>query len=126
MEFHEKTRWMVWDSAVAAAVNLGLNLWWVPRYGFIAAAWAAFVAFFVYALLIWWQARRLLPWDIPGKLLAVLLPAAVAGWLLAHGAESLPLVARTPWLETAGGTAAFALCYAAGVLAWRALARRIP
>ncbi len=126
LEFHEKTRWMVWDSAVAAVVNLGLNLWWVPRYGFVAAAWAALAAFFVYALLIWWQARRLLPWDIPGRLLSFLLPAAGAGWLLAHGAESLPLLARSPWLATVGGALAFAVCYAAGVLAWRALRRRGP
>lgn len=124
LEFHEKTRWMVWDSAVAAAVNLGLNLWWVPRYGFGAAAWAALAAFFVYALLIWWQARRLLPWDLPGRLLALILPAALVGWLAARGAESLPAIAASPWLQTAAGTLVFGGLYAAAMLLWRRIPRR--
>jgi O-antigen/teichoic acid export membrane protein len=37
----------VWVSACAAVVNVGLNLWWIPAFGVMGAAWGSLVAFIV-------------------------------------------------------------------------------
>ena len=44
-----KTRYLPLFSAVAAIVNLGLNLLWVPTYGMMGATWATTVSYFVLA-----------------------------------------------------------------------------
>jgi O-antigen/teichoic acid export membrane protein len=121
LEFHEKTGWMVWNSAAAAAVNLGLNLWWVRAYGYPAAAWAALVGFSVYTVLTWWEARRLLPWDVPWRPLLALVVAAAVGWWLAVRAEANPVLAHSPWTRLGAGVLVFAAAY--GAVAW-AVARR--
>jgi O-antigen/teichoic acid export membrane protein len=41
-----------WISGVAVAVNLGLNLWWIPLYGPIGAALASSVAYMLVAALL--------------------------------------------------------------------------
>jgi O-antigen/teichoic acid export membrane protein len=45
-----------------AAVNLGLNVWWIPRYGWIAAAWSSvasdgLLAVLNVVLLLWVRGR---------------------------------------------------------------------
>ncbi len=41
-----------------ACVNIVLNLWWIPQYGAVGAAWATVVAFFVSGFLcLWFQTK---------------------------------------------------------------------
>jgi O-antigen/teichoic acid export membrane protein len=82
MEFVEKNSLMVWDVLVAAAINMGLNVLFVPHYGYVAAGWTTLVSYLVYTVLVWWQARALLPWDIPWRDLGVYGGATAAGWAL--------------------------------------------
>lgn len=42
----------VLTQAVAATVNVALNLWWIPRYGILGAAWAGLVSYGLEALMI--------------------------------------------------------------------------
>lgn len=42
------TRLMVGNALLGAAVNIGLNLWLIPRYGLDGAAWAAFASLLVF------------------------------------------------------------------------------
>lgn len=47
-------RWttgQVWVLGIAAAVNVGLNIWWIPSFGLIGAAYATVVAYSVGLLL---------------------------------------------------------------------------
>jgi O-antigen/teichoic acid export membrane protein len=44
---HQKGQLILIPTAAAAAVNVGLNLWLIPRYGAIAAAWSTFLAYVV-------------------------------------------------------------------------------
>ena len=46
-----KTRYLPLFSAVAAIVNLGLNLYWVPQYHMFGAIWATAVSYFLLALM---------------------------------------------------------------------------
>jgi O-antigen/teichoic acid export membrane protein len=116
MEFLEKNRLMVWDVLAAAAVNMGLNVLLVPRYGYVAAGYTTLVSYVLYTLLIWWQARAWLPWDIPWPDLAVYAAAALAGW----GVDRWAVLNR-PWppvLILLVASALFLLVYAAVLLWW--------
>jgi O-antigen/teichoic acid export membrane protein len=81
MEFVEKNTLMVWDVLVAAVVNMGLNFLLVPRYGYVAAGYTTLISYFVYTVLVWWQARSLVPWQIPWRDLAGYAIAALLGYL---------------------------------------------
>lgn len=70
LEFVENTRLMMVDGFLAAGVNIGLNLWLVPRYGYVAAAYVTLATYLFYTVLIWFQVRSVLPWDIQWKPLA--------------------------------------------------------
>jgi O-antigen/teichoic acid export membrane protein len=59
-----------------AAVNLGLNVWWIPRYGWIAAAWSSVVADGLLAVLnvvlLFWVRGRVARGELPSPPLAEL------------------------------------------------------
>ena len=44
-------------TGVAAALTIGLNFLFVPRYGMMAAAWITLLAFAVQAILLWYVVR---------------------------------------------------------------------
>ncbi len=84
MELMERNGLMAWDAVIAAGINLALNIWAIPRWGFVAAGWTTLVSYFLYTALIWWQAKRLLPWDLPfGKIFLYIVEATVS-WAMAH------------------------------------------
>jgi O-antigen/teichoic acid export membrane protein len=80
MEFAERTTIMVWDILIAAGINMALNFVFIPRFGYVAAAYTTLVSYAVYVILIWWQARRLIPWDIAYFKVLVTSIAAVLSW----------------------------------------------
>jgi O-antigen/teichoic acid export membrane protein len=59
--YARKTRWVPAISAVAAALNIGLNLWLMPRFGMWAAAWNTLAAFALMAIIARIVAGRLQP-----------------------------------------------------------------
>ena len=46
-----KTRYLPLFSGIAAIVNLGLNLYWVPTHGMLGATWATAVSYFLLAFM---------------------------------------------------------------------------
>jgi O-antigen/teichoic acid export membrane protein len=54
----KKTKFIVAASSVAFVLNLGLNLWWIPRLGMYGAAYATLVAYGAEALLMFYYAQR--------------------------------------------------------------------
>jgi O-antigen/teichoic acid export membrane protein len=57
-----RTFGQVWVTIVAVAVSVGLNLWWIPAFGIVGAAYAAIVAYivaFVLSALVGRRAFRL-------------------------------------------------------------------
>ncbi|MDA2915353.1 flippase [Nitrospinae bacterium AH_259_B05_G02_I21] len=54
----EKTHYHFWVTLVTALVNLGLNAWWIPRYGINGAAAATATALFFQAVAFIWLAYR--------------------------------------------------------------------
>lgn len=56
---------------VGAAITIGLNLWWVPIYGYVGSAWATLLCYLVMTAMGLWLGQRVYP--IPyeyGKLLS--------------------------------------------------------
>ena len=68
--WRQRTRVIPLVTLAAGAVNVGLNLWLVPRYGAIAAAWSTLAAYAV--LLLAHLAER-----ASG---CIRFPTSIAGW----------------------------------------------
>lgn len=67
-QLSRKTKELGIIAMVMAAINIGLNLLLLPRFGVIAAAWATLAAFSVGAILSWMWGKSSLPlpslWDV--------------------------------------------------------------
>jgi O-antigen/teichoic acid export membrane protein len=81
----------------AGAVNVGLNLWLVPRYGASAAAWSTLAAYAVLLILTWLTAERLHPFPYEYRRLGLIAGLALALFL---AGQFLPF--PSPALEVAG------------------------
>jgi len=68
----------IWVALGAAVVNLGLNLWWIPRLGLMGAAYATVVAYAVALGISLFLGRRLFSMPFPTKE-AFKIGLAVAG-----------------------------------------------
>lgn len=91
-------RWSVAVTyAVAALVNIGVNVLAVPRFGVVAVAWAALLANALISAVFLWKMRRLLgTLRLPGLLLRVAAASAAMGtvaWLLVGQSLALASVA---------------------------------
>jgi O-antigen/teichoic acid export membrane protein len=86
-------RWVM----VSVVLNVALNLIFVPRFGYQAAAVTSLVSYFSYLLLIHRATRVVIPWQIPrATILRTLAAALVASTLLE--ALRLALAPRAPTL----------------------------
>jgi O-antigen/teichoic acid export membrane protein len=79
-------------AALAAVLNFGLNLWLIPAYGMLGAAYATLAAYALLMAVRTWNAQRMYPVAYQWRRVAVLLLAAggltLCGELLPR---SLPL-----------------------------------
>ena len=77
-----------WIAAAAAALlNFGLNIWLIPAYGMLGAAYATLAAYLVLMLVRTWNAQHVYPVRYQWRRVVVLLLAA---GLLAGIGEALP------------------------------------
>jgi len=61
--FAEKLKWQSAIEWVAALLNIGLSLWWIPRYGIMGAAGATLVSYLALPVLSWAIGQWYLPVD---------------------------------------------------------------
>ncbi len=89
----DRTHWGTWFSLFGFAITAIINIWGVPRYGYVACAWAAFACYLSMMLASYFVGQRVYPirYDLGSALRYVLLTAALYG--IAHFVviESLPL-----------------------------------
>lgn len=71
--FAKKTKWVAGISGAAAVVNIGLNLWLVPRWGMWAAAVNTLVAYALMAIIARYLTGRLFPGSFEDGRLAALV-----------------------------------------------------
>lgn len=88
LSYVKQTKWILAATLVSAALNVGLNLLFIPRYGIWAAAWSTLAAFFVRTALISALSLRLFPIPYEYRRLAWAAGLALllsAGWFLDLG-----------------------------------------
>ena len=95
--WRQRTRVIPLVTLAAGAANIGLNLWLVPRYGAIAAAWSTLAAYAILLVLTWWSAERLHPFPYEYRRLGLMVGLALALFLTGR---FLPF--SSPALEVAG------------------------
>lgn len=80
--YFKKTSRLPALTGIAAALNIGLNLWLIPHYGAIAAAWTTLITYAILFILTFLAGRRHQPLPYPlaryGLLLAIILIATLA------------------------------------------------
>ncbi|MEA4906466.1 MAG: lipopolysaccharide biosynthesis protein [Anaerolineaceae bacterium] len=64
LELNERTDLIVRSALVALLANVVLNIWLIPRFGFIAAAYTTIASNLIYALLIWLKTKQFVPWKL--------------------------------------------------------------
>lgn len=79
---HKKTKLIMVNTVMAATLNTVLNIIFVPRYGYMAAAWATVASYGLLLFATWMQSRRYMRWIIPWAELAR-IGAACIGMSLA-------------------------------------------
>lgn len=98
--------------AVPAAINIGLNLLLIPRFGVIGAAWATALSYAIGAAVSAVLGRRVMPLPLPW---AAFARSALAAGVMAAVVLSLP--AFEGWMELLVKSATGGLVYALATLA---------
>ncbi len=57
----DKTRFGGWIAAAGALVTILLNAWWIPRSGYLGAAWTTLVCYTMMTAACWWWGRKYYP-----------------------------------------------------------------
>lgn len=67
LEFEGRSRLLLGMATGAAVLNIVLNVIFVPRFGYLAAAYTTLAAYVAYGVLAFQLGRRTMPWKIPLK-----------------------------------------------------------
>jgi len=106
--FHQKTGLITLATVAAGLLNVVLNIFLIPRYGYFAAAITTLASYAVLLLLMMWFSRRLFVWKFPYRsLLNVSIASAVMGTIVHLLAQSSVL--------TPASTLAICVCAGAAV-----------
>lgn len=98
----DKTIWGTWFSLLGLVITVALNVLFVPTYGYMACAWAAFCCYGVMMLVSYFVGLKKHPLRYPVKRMAAYFIGALALWGLGSMAEFdsavLTMAVRTPLL----------------------------
>ena len=85
LALHKKTAVIMTNILIASAFNVIANVVFIPRYGYMAAAYTTLGAWLIMMLLSWWRSRSYMPLRLPyadlGRVLAATLVMAAVVWL---------------------------------------------
>jgi len=81
------------STAIGAAVNIGLNVLWIPRYGIIGAAWANGAAYAIQAAVAYRLSQRFYPVRYEYGRLARVVGAALLAYTAARLPPAMPPIA---------------------------------
>jgi O-antigen/teichoic acid export membrane protein len=62
--YNKKTSWIPIMTGLSAALNIGLNFVWIPKYGALGSAWATLISYAGLAIITYLLARHLQPFNI--------------------------------------------------------------
>ncbi len=83
--FHKKTFLIALNSCIAAAVNIGLNAYFIPKFGYISAAYTTLAGYFILMVLHYMAVRFILKLRLyhDGQYFLMLMAAIACGILTA-------------------------------------------
>ena len=80
----DETKWGAYFSLIGCAVILILNIWLVPRYGYVASAWASVAGYGLITLLSYVIGQKKYPVAYPLKDMVIYLALAAVLYILAE------------------------------------------
>ena len=80
----DETYWGAYFSLIGCAVILGLNIWLVPTYGYVASAWASVAGYGVITLLSYFIGQKKYPVAYPLKRMTLYLVLALVLYVLSQ------------------------------------------
>ena len=80
----DETYWGAYFSLIGCAVILGLNIWLVPTYGYVASAWASVAGYGVITLLSYFIGQKKYPVAYPLKRMTIYLILALVLYVLSQ------------------------------------------
>lgn len=80
----DETYWGAYFSLIGCAVILGLNIWLVPTYGYVASAWASVAGYGVITLLSYFIGQKKYPVAYPLKRMTTYLILALVLYVLSQ------------------------------------------
>ena len=80
----DETYWGAYFSLIGCAVILGLNIWLVPTYGYVASAWASVAGYGVITLLSYFIGQKKYPVAYPLKRMTAYLILALVLYVLSQ------------------------------------------
>jgi O-antigen/teichoic acid export membrane protein len=66
-EVHEQTTKILAYVMICTTLNIGLNFFFIPRFGYFGAAITSVICLSLYPVLVYFGARRVMPWIIPWR-----------------------------------------------------------
>ena len=92
----DETRWGAYFSIIGCVVIVALNVWLVPRYGYLASAWASVAGYGVITLLSYFIGQRKYPirYDVRGMAVYLLLAGVLYAASVGIGQAGLPVAVR--------------------------------
>ena len=99
----DRTMLGAWISIAGAVITVALNLLWIPRYGYVGAAWVTLICYAFMAWATWFTGRK--PHPVPYALGRMAVYVAFALALYALSAWAAPFLEKPPvllWALRAG------------------------
>lgn len=87
----DETRWGAYFSIIGCVIIVGLNVWLVPLYGYVASAWASVAGYAVITLLSYWIGQRKYPINYDIRHMAVYVLFAAVLYAVSVGLQHLRL-----------------------------------
>ncbi len=84
----DETRWGAYFSLVGCTIIVTMNVWLVPRYGYVASAWASVAGYVVITLLSYWMGQKKYPIHYDMKSIGMYMLLAVVLYVIG---EQVPI-----------------------------------
>lgn len=79
MQTRDRTIYIPFVTGFAAIINILLNIWLIPRFGFVGAAWATLISYIAMAIMSWRTGNPLMPVKYPWNRLFGIILVVAAG-----------------------------------------------
>jgi len=82
--FAKKTRKLASFTVTAALVNISLNIWLIPIYGIMAAAWTTTIGYTLLTVLVYFESKRTYPVPYEYRRISIALLAALITYIFVN------------------------------------------